>query len=560
MILTKLSGVVICLVIFFSHFAAGQKPVADLDRPSDYDVQHYVLRISFDETTRTVFGDTSVHLKPVGNELDTIVLDQRSISFESVTLEPSGAKLTFAVKPDRIAVKLDRPYSPSETVVLRFKYSAKPKKGVYFIEEKKDKGSVVNPAQIWTQGEPDEARHWFPSFDFPSDKATTEQIITVGKPKTVIGNGELVSRKENADGTVTYHYRMAIPHPTYLVSFVIGDYVRVDDKFRDIPLGYYVYRGTEPIVPKAYGKTKDMLRIFEEITKVDYPFNKYDQTIVSNFTFGGMENITATTMADTEIFLANFDFMRGAVEDLVAHEIAHSWFGNNVTCKNWAELWLNEGFATFMEAAVRERLYGRADYIRKIGVDAESFMADAAVNSKPMGLYNLTAGNVDALFDRPAVTYNKGGAVIHQLREQVGDEAFWKAVNLYLTRHRFGSVTTPDLQKAMEEVSGQKLGWFFEQWVYGTGHPKLTIRQRFDEARKELVLEIEQTQKGALVPEVFRLPLEIELRFAEEPARIEKLDINARRQTISVPVGSKPASVSFDPASKLPLTMIKAQQ
>ena len=281
--------------------------------------------------------------------------------------------------------------------------------------------------------------------------------------------------------------------------------------------------------------------------------------MVGNFAFGGMENITATTMADTEIAFANLEFLRGNVEDLVAHEIAHSWFGNNVTMKNWAELWLNEGFATFMEAAVREKLYGRGEYLRKIGVDAESFMADDEVSKGRFGLFNETAANTDKLFDRPSVTYNKGGAVVHMLREQVGNDNFWKAINLYLTRHRFGNVETIDLQQAMEETSGQKLDWFFTQWVYGVSYPKLNVKQRYDEPTKSLIFDIAQTQKGdSKVPQAFRLPLEIQIKFPDAggPIKTERLEIITRKQTISIPVPTKPETVTFDPNTKLPRVAI----
>lgn len=536
----------------------AQQTGKDFNRKSDYDVQHYILRISFDHAKRTVFGDTSVFLKPVKNELKTIELDAKDIKFEKVTLGSSDIALKYSTnKNDKVLVILDRNYEPSETIEVRFKYSAKPKKGVYFVDEKREKDKLVNPAQIWTQGEPDEAHHWFPSFDFPSDKATTEQIITVPKEQTVIGNGELVSKVENSDQTVTFHYKMDIPHPTYLVSFVIGDYVKLEDKYKNIPLGYYMYRGTEYVAPKAYGKSKEILAAFESMTKVDYPFNKYDQTIVANFTFGGMENITATTMADTEIFYANLEFLRGAVEDLVSHEIAHSWFGNNVTCKNWAELWLNEGFATFLEAAVREKMYGRSDYIRKLMVDAESFLDDAAANSKPMALYNFNASDTATLFDRPAVTYSKGGVVIHQLREQVGDEAFWKGVNIYLTRHRFGSVETQDLVKAMEEASGQKLHWFFDQWVYASGHPKLDVTAVYDVSAKQMVLTVDQTHKADKFGRAaYKLPIEVQLTVNGQKIT-EKIDISERKGTFKISSESKPTAIALDPENKIPLIVTK---
>ncbi len=545
--------------VLFAAAASGQLP--NFNRTSNYDVQHYTIRVKFDHRARTVFGDTTVELKPLADSFRTVELDARDLKFESVRLDGADSELKYRAAAGKVAVTLDRAYKTGETIKLRFRYSAKPKKGVYFVDERVKDGKVVHSAQIWTQGEPDEAHHWFPSFDHPSDKATTEQMITAEKGFEVIGNGERVSLTENADGTVTHHFRMTIPHTTYLVSFVIGKYEKFTDKYRDVSLTNYLYPGTGQLNTLAYGRTKDMLKAFEEMTGVDYPFNKYDQTVVANFAFGGMENITATTMADTEINYAQLDFLRGNVEDLVSHEIAHSWFGNNVTMRNWAELWLNEGFATFMEAAIRERLNGREDYIRKLSLNAEEAMADDAARKNAFGLFNRTAGDTSKLFDRPSITYSKGGVVVHMLREQVGDANFWKGVNLYLTRHRFGSVETPDLMRAMEEVSGQKLDWFFDQWVYGTSHPKLTVRQQYDDTAKALVFNIDQTQTGGpLVPKAFRLPLEIRVKFPDGTTRTETLNITDRKQTISIPTATKPSEVTFDPAFKLPLIELKTMK
>lgn len=545
-------------VIFLSVIVtAGQAARPNFNRSQTYDVQHYVLRVSFDREKKKVLGDTTVRLKPLKAGLSEVELDAAGLQFENVSLEPNGTALKYKTAGEKIVVTLDKSYSPEDLISIRFKYSATPKKGIYFIPEEKENGQVVRSAQIWTQGEPDEAHHWFPSFDFPSDKATTEEIITVKKGETVIGNGELLSQQENADGTVTFHYRMAVPHSTYLVSFVVGNYSKVSEKFGDTAVGFYVYPGTEAIVPKAFGKTRDMLRVFEEITGVKYPYNKYDQTIVSGFTFGGMENITATTMADTEIFLANYDFAKSGVEDLVSHETAHSWFGNLVTCKNWAELWLNEGFATFMEAAFREKIYGRDSYNRKIAADAEIFLADDAVNPKRNGLFNRNAGNVNALFDRPATTYSKGGAVIHTLRESIGDEAFWKGITLYLNRHKFSNVESTDLQKAMEETSGTKLDWFFDQWVYGVGSPKLEVKQTYDPESKTLKLTVSQTQKADnFTPAAYRLPMDVEIKTANG-VKLEKLEITKRLETFSFKVDDTPNGLLLDKSMKIPIKTVK---
>jgi aminopeptidase N len=327
--------------------------------------------------------------------------------------------------------------------------------------------------------------------------------------------------------------------------------------YKTIPVGFYVYPGRESIVPKAYGQTRNMFRAFEELTKIDYPFNKYDQTMVANFNFGGMENITATTMADTEIFAANFPELKGGVEDLVSHELAHSWFGNLVTCKNWAELWLNEGFATFMEAAFREKMYGRADYLRKIRADAQEFIVDDAVNKNRHGLYNQLARPDDSIFD--VTTYQKGGAVIHTLRETIGDEPFWRALNIYLNRHKFGSVETGDLQKVMEETSGAKLDWFFAQWIYGAGIPKLDVEQVYNSKSRTLKLTVSQVQKDdGITSESFILPMEIEIK-TKSGTKTEKLGIKSRRQNFTFKTNGKPIGIKLDANDKIPLKTVRIQ-
>ena len=544
------------LLLVFGLLAAAAAAQArpDFNRPRTYDVQHYILRVSFDRPAKKVVGDTTVRLKPLNDGFTRVELDAAGLNFESAVLEPSAQPLKYTVANDKIAVTLDRAYSPSEEIAIRLKYTATPKKGVYFVGERREGQQLIHGPQIWTQGEPDEAHHWFPSFDFPSDKATTEQYITANKGESAIGNGQLVEEKDNADGTVTFHYRMPMPHSTYLVSFVVGNYKKVSDKYKDIELGYYVYPGGEFIVPLAYGKTKDIFRVFEEFTGMGYPFNKYDQTIVSGFTFGGMENITATTMADTEIMMAGFDFARGPVEDLVSHELAHSWFGNMVTMKNWSELWLNEGFATFLEALSRERLYGREDFMRKVRADAEMFLADDSVNRRRHGLFNKIAKIDDSLFD--VTTYQKGGVVLHMLREEVGPEAFGKAVNIYLNRHKFGNVETPDLQNAMEEASGRDLKWFFEQWVYGAGHPKLDVKRVYNAQTKTLRLTVTQTQKlDGITPAAFVLPIQIKVK-TNGGETTEDVKISKRSEVFSFKVAGRPTAVAVDPAEKIPLKTV----
>jgi aminopeptidase N len=518
------------------------------NRVRTYDVQHYVIRSSFDRANKIYFGDSTIQLKPLNKNFNSVVLDAAGIQFESIKVEPSGANLKYNQAGNKLTINLDKAYSPDDLISIRFKYSAKPKKGIYFVD-----ATERHSSQVWTQGEPEEAHHWLPSYDFPDDKATTEHFITIPKDEVAIGNGELLSETENADGTKTFHFKMPVQHSVYLISFVVGKYVKVEEKYKNIPLGYYVYPGHEDLVKRAYSRTADILRVFEELTGVDYPFNKYDQTMVAKFNFGGMENITATTMADTEIMASAF--MPGAVMDLVSHEIAHSWFGNLVTCRNWSELWLNEGFASFLEAAYREKAFGRDDYNRKIREDADRAIAYDAVPWRRHPLYNLSAKPNDSLFT--TTTYQKGSAVVHTLREAIGDQAFWKGVNIYLNRHKFENVETPDLKKAMEEASGKDLTWFFDQWVYKGGFPQLTVQQSYNPTTKKLSLTVTQNQKADTVtPAVFVLPLEIEIQTAAG-TKTELLNINKRTQVFSVQLKDKPTRIRLDKDEKIPLKVVK---
>jgi aminopeptidase N len=538
-------------VCAFQNFAQPARP--NYNRVRTYDVQHYIIRVSFDSDNKIVIGDTTIKLKPLQNNFNRIELDAAEMKFDSVRLETENKELVYRVSGEKIYLDLSRNYSPDDLISIRFKYSAKPRKGVYFVSKDAENDGVEHPAQIWTQGEPEEAHYWFPSYDFPDDKATSEQFITVAKNETAIGNGNLLGTKINSDGTKTFHYKMPVPHSTYLTSFVVGEYKKFNDSYKNIPLGFFTYPNREAIAQKSLSQTKEMMRVFEELTRINFPFNKYDQTVVAKFNFGGMENITATTMSDTEMFLNK----PNEVEDLISHELAHSWFGNLVTCRNWAELWLNEGFATYMEAAWREKKYGRSDYLRKLREDFEMFEIDYAVNSRH-ALFNPYARPDKSIFS--VTNYNKGSVVIHTLRETVGTENFWKAINVYLSRHKFQNVETPNLQNAMEEVSGMDLDWFFKQWVYSGGYPKLRVKSIYDAQTGRLEITVRQTQTAdKLTPEAFVLPMEIEIK-TEKGEKVEKIVIKNREETFSIQIDEKPLKITFDKDEKILLKSVKFEK
>lgn len=570
MFLRSLRAFLFLTLLIFPVLA--QRPFAPPSpRARAFDVQHYVISSKLDFVKKQITGQTTIRVKPLANGFQTMELDAAKMNIESVALTNAGASggasgganggnsdgggeakpLQFKTTDEKLIVTLDRAYSADSVIAVTIKYTVlAPKKGVYFIDKAVDRGGrLINPRQAWTHGEAEESHYWFPSYDYPDDKATSEQYLTVPATDTAIANGELLDTRDNGDGTKTWHYKISVPHAIYVTSFIAGEYVKIEGKYNDTPLSYYVYPGEEHLVPLAFGKTAAMMEIFEKMTGVKFPFNKYDQTMVAQFDFAGMENITATTLADSELYGAELKGMRPQVEDLVSHELAHSWFGNLVTCKTWSQLWLNEGFASYMEAVFREQTAGRKTYLDKIRDDRERVFSDEQNGSRQHPLVNSIAVPDNDLFD--ATTYQKGSVVIYMLRETVGDEAFWKAVNLYLTRHKFGSVETDDLQDAMEDAYGKDLDWFFNQWVYGAGYPELRVKSSYDSKKKNVVLEIEQKQKKRDDSvAAFILPLEIEIDTARGLVK-KKLNFDQTKETFNIPVKSEPTKIVFDKDDKI---------
>ena len=547
---------------FPRHLPAGTKRVRP---PRTYDVQHYVIRTRFDVPNKTVIGDTTVVLKPLAAGFNSFDLDASGLKVESVTLGDAGAALEWTQPPDKLSIKLDRAYAPAETVGVRIRYRAKPERGLYFVPQRPGGGGEwTTPAQIWTQGEPEDNHHWFPSYDYPDDHATSEQYITTGQDEIAISNGALLESIPNADGTRTFHWKMERPHATYLVSLVVGNYSKLDGAYKNVPLEYYTYRGTEETARRAFAKTPDMMRLFTDKLGHDYPYNRYAQTVVSSFIFGGMENVTATTHADSEILYGHSPESQVSTQNLISHELAHSWFGNLVTCRDWSELWLNEGFATFMEAVFREHDVGRDAYLDEMRSNtALYFIEDLARHRRPL-VFDRYRSPID-LFD--TTVYKKGAVVLHMLRETVGDELFWKAIHRYLEEHKFKPVTTADLRRVFEETTGQRLDWFFDQWVYKAGFPELRVRSFYNAPTRKLTLEVTQTQaQEAMTPLVFRLPVELELA-TQSGTRTERVEITARTQRFTFQLDGKPLMVRFDKGMRLlkvvdfpqPASMLKYQ-
>ena len=547
--------------VFLAVFVLVQtlltQPVTDVpkyERVRQFDVKHYVVKVSFDEKAKKVFGDSTIILTPLKGAIDSVELDAVKIAFESVVDEKTKNAFDYKYDGRKLNIDLGKSYKPGEEIRIRTKYSATPKKGIYFVGASKKSEEVKHSSQIWTQGESQETSHWLPSFDHPSDRVTTETWITTEKTNTVISNGKLISNEVKGNKR-TVHHRMNQDHPLYLLSFVVGEFARVDEKHGDLPMSNYLYPGLEKRSGEIFGRTKKMMEFFEEISGIPYPFDKYDQVMVSDFPFGGMENITATTYSDTELLYGP----RDAADDLIAHELAHAWFGNMVTCKNWAELWTNEAFASFMEAAFRERINGKGDYLRKIRSDANRYFGyNATSRNARHGLYNVTADPITETTMFDPVTYNKGSAVIHTLRREIGEDAFWKGIRIYLKENKFGLVGKDQVKAAFEKSSKRNLDWFFKQWVEGVGHPKLTVAPVFENATGKLTLKISQKASDGS-SRLYKLPVTLRVKTSQGEFT-EKIQLEKKSHRLTLETKLAPETIVIDPDMNLPLLEVQQRE
>ncbi|HEY6400687.1 MAG TPA: M1 family aminopeptidase, partial [Blastocatellia bacterium] len=531
---------------------SGETPKAppyQWPRSHNYDVQHYRIQLAFDWAARSVTGATTITLKPLAGDFKEIEIDAGEMTIKSVNLA-GGPPLKFDYRDnEKLFVSLDRAYTPANTIAVTISYSATPKKGLTFIlPTESDPG---RPRQIWSQGEARTNHYWFPCYDYPNDKATSELIATVEDNYRVISNGVLVSTApEPKKKMKTWRWSMNQPFSSYLVSIIVGEYAEIPGQFKGKPVASYVYPDQVENGRLSLGKLPQMVAFFSEKLGYDYPYPKYVQTMVRDFG-GAMENITATTMTDTAVHdkRAHIDVSSDEIE---AHELAHQWFGNLLTCRDWGEIWLNESFATFMEAVWNESEKGRDDYLYEMYNNQQSYYQTWARGSR-RPIVTKRYEDPDALFD--VYAYPRGGAVLNMLRFTLGEEQFWKAIRHYVKKYEWQNVETAQLIIAIEEATGQNLGWFFDEWIYKMGHPEFEIASTYDGA-KTLKLTVKQTQKldnkQPWFPstDVFITPVDIAITTAAGE-KTHRVLIDQPEEHFTFDVDSKPLIVNFDRGNQL---------
>jgi len=524
----------VLVAIVFAHACRADEPYA---RSRNYALQDIRTHLWFDLDHRAVRGEVTESVAALRDDVSQMSLDSVDLKIDSVQVDGKAAR--YQLDARKLVVLLDHPANRGDRHEISIRYEGQPKKGLYFILP--DRNYPRQPSEIWTQGEAEDTRYYIPLYDYPNDRTTSEMILTVPHDWITISNGRLVAVKDNADGTKTWDWKESEPISTYLISAVAGDFVEKDDSWHGLTLRYVVPRGEESTIDPTFERTKEMLDLFSSKLGVPYPWVQYAQTSVDDFVEGGMENASATTLAVDNLVnpkLAAEEEI--GTDDVNSHELAHQWFGDLVTCKDWANLWLNEGFATFFEHYWMEQHYGQDDAAYEYWRDQNAWFRQPRFFHVPI---------VDRHFDDSTEyegnVYNKSGWVLRMLREKLGDDDFFHSLHNYLETYRGQNVVTADLQKSIEQTTSTNVDEFFHQWIYRAGAPVLDVSYTYDSSMRRVNLEVKQTQDLQGLVELFDVPIQVEIATAEG-RKTYPIEVSAADQSFTFPADSAPLMIVFD--------------
>ncbi|PCH94449.1 MAG: alanyl aminopeptidase [Bacteroidetes bacterium] len=516
------------------------------------DLIHTKLRVKFDLEKTHLLGQATLTFKPYFYPITAVDFDAKGLDIHEVALDTDYGlqELKYSYNDDVLSIELDKQYSKDESINVFIDYTAKPNdletkgssaisdaKGLYFINP--DGTEEDKPTQIWTQGETESSSCWFPTVDSPNERMTQELYITVDNKYVTLSNGTLQYSTLNEDDTRTDYWKLDLPHAPYLTMMAVGEFSIVKDQWREIEVNYYVEKEYEKHAKMIFGNTPEMLQFYSNVLGVDYPWDKYAQIVVRDYVSGAMENTTAVIHGE---FLQKDEreYLDETHEDIIAHELFHHWFGDLVTCESWANLPLNESFATYGEYLWNEYKYGRDEADYALQKDLDQYLWSAT--KKKVDLIRFNYDDKDDMFD--SHSYAKGGRVLHMLRKYVGDEAFFESLRIYLEENKYKSVEIHHVRLAFEKVTGEDLNWFFNQWFLSSGHPHLFITYDYIDSIKTQTLTVSQAQKIGETP-LYYLPVEVDIYVSGEVTR-EKIVVDSVKQTFSFKVTKKPDLVNFD--------------
>ncbi len=508
------------------------------------------LRLNFDSSE--VYGKAYIKAKPWFKPSDSLVLDAKGMAIEQVALSDNGdlKPLRFDYKNNKLRITLDRQYSNKDTYTVYVQYVARPSKlvvgkdigspgdrGFYFVNTEDSTGTAGQ--QFWTQGETECNSSWFPTINDTQEKMTQEISITVPSRMVTLSNGVLDFSSENGDGTRTDTWLQDKPHSTYLTMVAGGDFQIVKDEWQGKEVSYYMEPKFAGNARMIFGKTPEMIGFFSKLTGVKYPWDKYSQIVVRNFYGGAMENTSASVFYEGMNMSAE-QYQDNSNEDIISHELFHHWFGDLATARSWSNLPLNESFATYGEYLWREHKYGR-EVADELGwSDQQKYLHTETARDLDLIRYNYA--DREQMFD--VVSYQKGGRVLHMLRYVLGDDLFFKGMNIYLKNGSYKATELSDLRKAFEEVSGQDLNWFFNEWFLACGHPVFKINSTYDASSSMVTLKVDQTQDLGKYP-LYRMPVKVDI-YVGDSVQHRSIIVSKASQEFRFAVKSAPALVNFD--------------
>jgi aminopeptidase N len=544
----------------------GARPHYNPDRPGQ--VEHIFLDLALDIPKQRYEGTCTIRLNPVRDGIDRLTLDAVNLNIASVTIgsEPQ----TFDYDGEQLQVKLSQGTEAGKVVELAIAYSVDhPQRGLYFIAP--DEHYPKKPVQVWTQGEDEDSRFWFPCFDYPGQLATSEIRVRVPKNLIAISNGELVETKADGDGKI-YHWHQKQVHPTYLMTLAVGNFAELRDEWQGKPVTYYVEKGREADARRSMGKTPQMIEFFSEAYGYAYPFPKYAQVCVDDFIFGGMENTSTTLLTDRCLLDERAALDNRNAESLVAHELAHQWFGDLVVIKHWSHAWIKEGMASYSEVMWTDHEYGanEAAYYR-LGEARNYISEDSSRYRRPIVTHVYR--EAIELYDRHL--YEKGACVYHMIRAELGDELFYRAIRTFVQDNAHKTVETVDLLRAIDKATGRNLHFLFDQYVFRGGHPDYKVAYSWDGDSNLAKVTVTQTQAkeggSGISGDRFDLKIPIGFGYTDQDQfkdlKTFTVRVHEREQSFYFPLPEKPQFISFDVGNHLlktvsleyPVAELKAQ-
>jgi len=528
-----------------------QRPVT-LEPDRDFDAIHYSIKLDIDMDGKQLTGQNTVTLTPLRSDLNRVTLDAVSLVVSDV-LDSKGFPLSYTQGEDKLNIYLSRTYSYSDTLTFTIKYNlSKQVEGLKFIDE-----TQTNPLQVSSDCWPNKARQWIPCYDYPHDKVTQEMIVTVDNAYKVLSNGKLMSITEDQErGKHTYHWKQSLPHSTYLTNLSIADYTVIEDSLDALPVNYWVYERHEKDAKRSFAKTPYMIDFFNKLYGYDYPWEKYDQ-VVSAHQGGGAEATSASLLGEGAVTTSEeeIDF---SFEGIIAHEIAHQWWGDLITLRSWEHSWMNESFATYSDYLYKRYDWGEDEAAYDLLRKKNAYLREANNRYMRPIVFNRYE-NPGQNFDSHA--YPKGANVLHMLRFVLGDDTFFRVISQFLHHFEFQAVSTQDFMRCVKEVSGLNMDLFFEQFLFHPGHAVFEVTKNWNESTKTLGLEIKQTQdKWEDVP-IYTIPVNIGF-YHKDGKRVEKIALKDRVEKFEFKFDTVPLMVRFDEGNHLlkELTFIKTEE